>query len=70
MGRQIHILWTDDEIDLLKPYILFLEERDYMVTTAANGADALTLVAENDFDLIFLDENMPGISGLEALERI
>lgn len=70
MGRQIHILWTDDEIDLLKPYILFLEERDYMVTTAANGADALTLVAENDYDLIFLDENMPGISGLEALERI
>lgn len=70
MGRQIHILWTDDEIDLLKPYILFLEERDYRVTTAANGTDALNLVAANDFDLIFLDENMPGISGLETLERI
>jgi DNA-binding response OmpR family regulator len=70
MGRQIHILWTDDEIDLLKPYILFLEEKDYRVTTAANGADALRLVEENDFDLIFLDENMPGISGLETLERI
>lgn len=70
MGRQIHILWTDDEIDLLKPYILFLEEKDYRVTTAANGADAIRLVEENDFDLIFLDENMPGISGLETLERI
>lgn len=70
MGRQIHILWTDDEIDLLKPYILFLEEKDYKVTTAANGTDALNLVKTNDFDLIFLDENMPGISGLETLERI
>ena len=70
MSRQIHILWTDDEIDLLKPYILFLEEKDYRVTTAANGADALNLVETNDFDLIFLDENMPGISGLETLERI
>jgi DNA-binding response OmpR family regulator len=70
MGRQIHILWTDDEIDLLKPYILFLEEREYRVTTASNGADALRLVEEHDFDLIFLDENMPGLSGLETLERI
>lgn len=70
MGRQIHILWTDDEIDLLKPYILFLEEKDYRVTTATNGTDALRLVEENDFDLIFLDENMPGISGLETLDRI
>ncbi len=70
MGRKIHILWTDDEIDLLKPYILFLEEKEYMVTTATNGIDALKLVEENDFDLIFLDENMPGISGLETLDRI
>ncbi|MFO7935428.1 MAG: bifunctional response regulator/alkaline phosphatase family protein [Bacteroidales bacterium] len=70
MGKKIHILWTDDEIDLLKPYILFLEERDYRVTTAANGTDAIRLVEENDFDLIFLDENMPGLSGMETLERI
>jgi len=70
MGRQIHILWTDDEIDLLKPYILFLEEKGYRVTTSANGTDAIALVQGNDFDLIFLDENMPGISGLETLERI
>ena len=70
MSKQIHILWTDDEIDLLKPYILFLEEKDYRVTTCTNGTDALKLVEENDFDLIFLDENMPGISGLETLENI
>ena len=70
MGRQIRILWTDDEIDLLKPYILFLEEKDYHVTTAANGADAIRLVEENAFDLIFLDENMPGLTGLETLDRI
>jgi len=70
MGKQIHILWIDDEIDLLKPYILFLEERDYKVSTATNGTDALNCVKEDDFDLIFLDENMPGLSGLETLERI
>ena len=70
MGRRIHILWIDDEIDLLKPYILFLEDREYQVTTASNGADALNLVRKNDFDLIFLDENMPGLSGLETLDRI
>lgn len=70
MARQIHILWTDDEIDLLRPYILFLEEKDYKVTTSSNGTDAVILVEEHDFDLIFLDENMPGITGLETLERI
>ncbi len=70
MGRQIHILWTDDEIDLLKPYVLFLEEKEYKVTTATNGTDAIRLVQENNFDLIFLDENMPGLSGLATLESI
>jgi DNA-binding response OmpR family regulator len=70
MTRQIHILWTDDEIDLLRPYILFLEEKEYRVTTSSNGTDAVRLVEEHDFDLIFLDENMPGISGLETLEKI
>ena len=70
MARKIHILWTDDEIDLLKPYILFLEEKEYLVSTCTNGTDALKLVEEQDFDLIFLDENMPGLSGLETLERI
>ena len=69
-GKEIHILWVDDEIDLLKPYILFLEERAYKVSTATNGNDALIAVEGQDFDLIFLDENMPGLTGLETLERI
>lgn len=70
MPREIHILWTDDEIDLLRPYILFLEEKGYRISTAANGNDALRMVEESDFDLIFLDENMPGLSGLQTLEQI
>lgn len=70
MSKPIRILWTDDEIDLLKPYILFLEEKGYEVSTASNGEKALELVAETSYNLIFLDENMPGLSGLETLERI
>ncbi len=66
----VSILWVDDEIDLLSPHILFLEQRNYDVDTATNGDDALDLVAANDFDIVFLDENMPGISGLETLARI
>ncbi|WP_435255609.1 response regulator [Tenacibaculum sp. A30] len=68
--KNIHILWVDDEIDLLKPHILFLEKKDYKVTTCTNGADAIDMVDENNFDIVFLDENMPGISGLEALSEI
>lgn len=68
--QQFSILWTDDEIDLLKPHILFLEKKGYKVTTANNGADALEMVEKTPFDLIILDENMPGITGLEALQRI
>ncbi len=70
MAGEISILWTDDEIDLLKPYILFLEEKGYHVLTASNGEEALELVREHTFNLIFLDENMPGLSGLETLEQI
>jgi len=70
MSKEIHILWTDDEIDLLKPYILFLEEKGYRVTTATNGEEAIDLVGQESFQLIFLDENMPGMSGLETLEVI
>lgn len=66
----VSILWVDDEIDLLGPHILFLEQRDYVVATATNGDDALDLVAGNDYDIVFLDENMPGISGLETLALI
>lgn len=68
--KQIRILWTDDEIDLLKPYILFLEEKGYAVSTAYDGEEALELVRKENFNLIFLDENMPGLSGLETLDKI
>lgn len=70
MSKETRILWIDDEIDLLKPYILFLEEKGYAVYTANNGEEALELVNKEEFDLIFLDENMPGLSGLETLVRI
>ncbi|WP_272149306.1 bifunctional response regulator/alkaline phosphatase family protein [Tenacibaculum aiptasiae] len=68
--RNIDILWVDDEIDLLKPHILFLEKKNYSVTTSTNGADAIDLVDEQNFDIVFLDENMPGITGLETLSAI
>ncbi|MBN2349443.1 MAG: bifunctional response regulator/alkaline phosphatase family protein [Bacteroidales bacterium] len=68
--RKIRILWTDDEIDLLKPHILFLKEKGYDVHTASNGDDAIKLVNEYNFDIVFLDENMPGLSGLETLAII
>jgi len=64
------LLWADDEIDLLKPHILFLEEKGYEVITTTNGQDALDLCREQSFDLVFLDENMPGLSGLETLSAI
>lgn len=68
--RKISILWTDDEIDLLRPHIIFLKEKGYDVDTATNGMDAVDLVKKNYYDIIFLDENMPGLSGLETLGRI
>ena len=64
------ILWVDDEIQLLKPHILFLEKKNYNVTPCTNGADAVQLIGEETFDIIFLDENMPGLSGLETLSQI
>lgn len=64
------ILWVDDEIDLLRPHIIFLEQKGYRVATATNGNDAIALVEQQPFDLVFLDENMPGISGLETLALI
>ena len=65
-----HILWADDEIDLLKPHILFLEKKGYEVTPVNSGAEAVDLSKEQLFDIVFLDENMPGLSGLEALAQI
>jgi DNA-binding response OmpR family regulator len=67
---KINILWADDEIELLKPHILFLQEKGYAVQTANSGDDALDLVKEHNFDIVLLDENMPGISGLETLVKI
>ncbi len=64
------ILWADDEIELLKPHIMFLEAKGYVVDSVNNGSDAVDRSSENHYDIIFLDENMPGISGLEALARI
>lgn len=64
------ILWADDEIDLLKPHILFLEQRGYVITPVNNGHDAIEEVEKQNFDIIFLDENMPGMSGLEVLTEI
>ena len=64
------ILWADDEIDLLKPHILFLQNKGYEVETVTNGRDAIDQLSNQLFNLIILDENMPGISGLEALQRI
>lgn len=66
----IQILWVDDEIDLLKPHILFLEKKNYEVTTCTNGAEAVDLIEEQNFDIVFLDENMPGLTGLETLSEI
>lgn len=64
------ILWADDEIDLLKPHILFLKSKGYDVETVSNGRDALDALDSNTFSLVLLDENMPGLSGLETLDRI
>ncbi|MFM9027481.1 MAG: response regulator, partial [Bacteroidota bacterium] len=67
---KINILWADDEMEFLKPHILFLEEKGYNVITATNGEDALQLAKTNNLDIVFLDENMPGLSGLQTLTRL
>ncbi len=64
------ILWIDDEIELLRPHIILLEQRGYFVDTATNGEDAIELVRNKHFDLIFLDESMVGISGLDTLPQL
>src|SRR5699024_4942772 len=71
MANNIRLLWADDEIDLLKPQLMFLEKKGYTVTTVTNGHDALEEISENEsFDCIFLDESMPGLTGLETLDEI
>lgn len=66
----IKILWADDEIDLLKPQIMFLEQKGYQVDPVTNGIDAVEKFQQNSYDIVFLDESMPGITGLETLSRI
>ncbi|WP_239000376.1 T9SS response regulator signal transducer PorX [Hyunsoonleella ulvae] len=66
----INILWVDDEIDLLKPHILFLEKKNYKVTTCNSGTEAIDIIEDTNFDIVFLDENMPGLTGLETLNEI
>ncbi|MDP3912410.1 MAG: bifunctional response regulator/alkaline phosphatase family protein [Bacteroidota bacterium] len=68
--KKTKILWTDDEIDSLRAHIIFLQEKGFEVVTANNGTDAIELVKTNYFDIIFLDENMPGLSGLQTLNEI
>ena len=66
----IRILWADDEIDILKPHIIFLEQKGYTMVTAKSGDEALDRFNESTFDLVFLDENMPGFTGLETLVKM
>ncbi|WP_027126776.1 PglZ domain-containing protein [Gelidibacter mesophilus] len=68
--NHINILWVDDEIDLLKPHILFLEKKNYNITTCKSGTEALEIIDDTNFDIVFLDENMPGLTGLETLNEI
>lgn len=68
--EKVNILWADDEIELLKPHILFLKEKGYNVSTVNNGDEAIDIFKAQDFDLVFLDENMPGMSGLETLQEL
>jgi DNA-binding response OmpR family regulator len=67
---KVNILWADDEMDLLKPHLLFLKEKGYDVTTVTNGHDAVDKFRADHFDIVFLDEQMPGMSGIETLVRI
>ena len=67
---KFNILWVDDEIDLLKSHILFLEDRNYSVVKCPSGQDAIEALENQSFDIVFLDENMPGLSGLETLMEL
>jgi len=64
------LLWADDEMELLRAHLLFLEKKGYEVTTVTNGTDAIEECRQHTFDLVLLDEMMPGLSGLETLQRI
>lgn len=67
---RINVLWVDDEIDMLKPHIIFLDQKGYDVHSANSGGDAIDMLKTQVFDIVFLDENMPGLSGIETLAVI
>jgi DNA-binding NtrC family response regulator len=64
------ILWADDEIDQLKAHIIFLQNKGFEITPVTNGEDAISLIQTKPFDIVFLDEQMPGMDGLATLEKI
>ncbi len=68
--ENVTILWADDEIDLLKPHIMFLRDKGYEVFTSNNGVEAIEILKTRPFDIVFLDEQMPGLSGIETLIRV
>ncbi len=70
MNNKTQILWADDEIDMLKAQIKYLNDRGYDVKAVSNGQDALDEIKVNQFDVVFLDESMPGLTGLETLSKI
>lgn len=68
--KKVQILWADDEIELLKPHIMFLQKKGFEVITTNNGNEAIEKLEEQSFDILFLDENMPGMSGIETLSKV
>ena len=64
------ILWADDEIDSLKPHIIFLKNKEHEVRGVNSGNEAIEEFKKESFDIVFLDENMPGMNGLKTLEEI
>ena len=64
------VLWVDDEIELLRAHVRYLDEKGYAVDTVTNGEDAIAMVKEKEYDLVFLDEMMPGMGGLRTLAEI
>ncbi len=68
--KEMKILWVDDEVDLLKPFVLFLQAKGYQVDTATNGTDAIEMVLHTKYDLVLLDESMPGLDGLDTLKEL
>ncbi len=64
------ILWADDEIDQLQSHIIFLQKKGFDIVPVTNGEDAVTMIENQKFDLVFLDEQMPGMGGLETLEKV